>query len=326
MGVLLNDRPTDHILSSSLAFIFGPPDTSGGDENRCVSSKTKGATMTMRGKGASGLPEPPIAAVVARMQQHLQRLPARVSHLRVFLSTYQRTTHAVGQAVERGSFEDPGWVERWDVAFAQPLHLSALDTEARPRTTPSGPVAPGLPPPPPICHRSASRLARDQRHMNYDLPQALLRVISEDDWADQSADGPQPPRRRAHRRGSGGAGRIRGRWRSQPEGAEHTRPAAHPAQTGWAPIGSCVRLGRRSGTTPSSCRPPASQARMPYAARLTGARALSAAKIADLLRRARSCSVWPSPASASPCHHRAMTLKTLRHLRPHAELRVAPLT
>jgi Family of unknown function (DUF5995) len=183
VGVLLNDRPTDHILSSSLAFIFGPPDTSGGDENRCVSSKIKGATMTVRGKGASGLPEPPIAAVVARMQQHLQRLPARVSHLRVFLSTYQRTTHAVGQAVERGSFEDPGWMERWDVTFAN-LYLSALDTELARRDTVPRPwrltfaASPDLPP---LRHV----LLGINTHVNYDLPQALLAVISDDDFSDR---------------------------------------------------------------------------------------------------------------------------------------------
>ena len=46
----------------------------------------------------------------------------------VFLSTYQRTTQAVGEAVAAASFEDPEWVERWDVIFAE-LYLAALDTE-----------------------------------------------------------------------------------------------------------------------------------------------------------------------------------------------------
>src|SRR5674476_721036 len=84
--------------------------------------------MTMLGKGASGSAEPPIAAVVFRMQDRLDRLPARLSHQRVFLSTYQRTTRAVGDAVHRAPFEDAEWVQRWDVAFAN-LYLTALDAE-----------------------------------------------------------------------------------------------------------------------------------------------------------------------------------------------------
>lgn len=72
--------------------------------------------MPTAGEGASGSP---IAAVLAGMQERLDRLPPRLSHHRVFLSTYQRTTQAVGKAIARGIFEDPGWVERWDVAFAE---------------------------------------------------------------------------------------------------------------------------------------------------------------------------------------------------------------
>ncbi len=33
-----------------------------------------------------------------------------------------------GDAIENGFFEDPAWVERWDVAFAE-LYLTALDNE-----------------------------------------------------------------------------------------------------------------------------------------------------------------------------------------------------
>ena len=64
--------------------------------------------MAMPDDGPSLGPEAPIAAVAGDMQKRLEQLPARLSHLRVFLSTYQRTTRAVGEAVERASFEDPG--------------------------------------------------------------------------------------------------------------------------------------------------------------------------------------------------------------------------
>ena len=80
----------------------------------------------MSSRGGSGLPEP-IEAVVAAMGQRLDRLPAWISHQRVFLST-KRTTQAVGEAIAAASFEDPEWVERWDVIFAE-LYLAALDTE-----------------------------------------------------------------------------------------------------------------------------------------------------------------------------------------------------
>ena len=59
-----------------------------------------------------------IDAVVAAMQHHLDGLPADKEHRREFLSTYQRTTVAVGKAVSDGVFEDGPWVEDWDIAFA----------------------------------------------------------------------------------------------------------------------------------------------------------------------------------------------------------------
>jgi hypothetical protein len=138
--------------------------------------------MAKPGKGASGLPDEPIAAVVAGMQDRLDRLPARLSHQRVFLTTYQRTTQAVGEAVKGATFEDPGWVERWDVAFAN-LYLSALDTELDGGDEVPRPwrlafaASPDLPP---LRHV----LLGINAHINNDLPQALLAVISDDDFSD----------------------------------------------------------------------------------------------------------------------------------------------
>jgi hypothetical protein len=133
-------------------------------------------------RAASGPPEPPLAAVVASMQERLDRLPARLNHQRVFLSTYQRTTQAVGQAIEKDSFEDPDWVERWDVAFAE-LYLTALDNELAggghvPRPWRLAFAAPADLPP--LRHV----LLGINAHLNYDLPQALLAVISDADFAD----------------------------------------------------------------------------------------------------------------------------------------------
>jgi hypothetical protein len=134
-------------------------------------------------RAAPGPPETPLAAVVASMQDRLERLPARLERQRVFLSTYQRTTQAVGQAIETGTFEDPGWVERWDVAFAE-LYLTALDVELAGKGHVPRPwrLAFGAPADlPPLRHV----LLGINAHLNYDLPQALLAVISDADFADQ---------------------------------------------------------------------------------------------------------------------------------------------
>src|SRR6476469_4588020 len=71
-----------------------------------------------------------VTAVVGVMQSRLDALTPEQEHLREFLGTYQRTTLAVGKAVDDGVFEDAEWVERWDVAFAE-LYLTALDTHLR---------------------------------------------------------------------------------------------------------------------------------------------------------------------------------------------------
>jgi len=150
--------------------------------------------MAMPSSEPSGGTEPPITAVVAEMQTRLDHLPARFSHLRVFLSTYQRTTLAVGEAVDRARFEDPGWVERWDVAFAS-LYLVALDAElAGEKASRPWRLAFAAPPDlPPLRHV----LLGINAHVNYDLPQALLTVISDDDFASRLL---MDRRRRDHER------------------------------------------------------------------------------------------------------------------------------
>lgn len=108
-------------------------------------------------------------------------LPAE--HFRHFHGTYSRTTLAVGNAVDRGSFEDPEWVERWDEAFAQ-LYLDALDARIAgdlkkvPRPWRLAFDAPADLPP--LRHLLLGMNA----HVNYDLPQALLAVISDKEFLD----------------------------------------------------------------------------------------------------------------------------------------------
>ena len=121
-----------------------------------------------------------VAAVVAEMQTRLDVLPPG-SGLRAFLGTYQRTTTAVGKAILGGAFEDGDWVEEWDVAFAR-LYLDAYDAHVGGRAVPrpwriafDAPAdLPGL----------RQVLLGINAHVNYDLPQALLGVISDADFAD----------------------------------------------------------------------------------------------------------------------------------------------
>jgi hypothetical protein len=133
-------------------------------------------------RSEAGDPRDPIARVVAAMQERLGRLPSRLASQRTFLSTYARTTRAVGVAISQGRFTDPDWVERWDVVFAD-LYLAALDAELSADGVPARPwrlafaAAPDLPP---LRHV----LLGINAHVNYDLPQALLAVISDDEFTD----------------------------------------------------------------------------------------------------------------------------------------------
>ena len=94
-----------------------------------------------------------------------------------------RTTVAVGNAVQAARFEDPDWVEEWDVVFAD-LYLEAHDADlAGPPRRASRPwrLAFAAPPDlPPLRHV----LLGINAHVNYDLPQALLAVISDEDFED----------------------------------------------------------------------------------------------------------------------------------------------
>jgi hypothetical protein len=124
-----------------------------------------------------------VADVVSRMKQRLDRLPPDAAHRAPFLGTYLRTTEAVGDAVDAGSFEDPDWVERWDVVFAE-LYLTAYDADVAGDTAKvSRPWRLAFDAPadlPALRHV----LLGINAHVNYDLPQAMLAVISADDFAD----------------------------------------------------------------------------------------------------------------------------------------------
>src|SRR6516164_10298716 len=101
-----------------------------------------------------------------------------------FHATYLRTTQAVAAALHAGAFADADWVDRWDVAFAR-LYTDALAAGQRGEPVPvpwavafgAAKQQPGLPP---VRHVLLGMNA----HINYDLPQALLAVISDAEFED----------------------------------------------------------------------------------------------------------------------------------------------
>ena len=118
---------------------------------------------------------PVVGALVARMEALLHALEASGEPGRFFLGTYLRTTRAVGVALHRGAFEDPDWVAAWDVDFAG-LYLDALEASRKDADSPAAPwrlafgAREGLPP-------EAHVLLGMNAHINFDLPQSLIRVI-----------------------------------------------------------------------------------------------------------------------------------------------------
>ena len=101
-----------------------------------------------------------------------------------FHATYLRTTQAVAAALRAGAFEDADWVDRWDVAFAR-LYLDALDADRRGDPVPrpwavAFRAAAAQPDLPTVRHVLLGMNA----HINYDLPQALLAVISDAEFED----------------------------------------------------------------------------------------------------------------------------------------------
>jgi Family of unknown function (DUF5995) len=122
-----------------------------------------------------------IEELIGRMAAMLEPLQAAGDQRRYFHATYQRTTVAVAAELERGGFIDPDWVERWDVVFAD-LYLDAL-AEALAGRRPPRPwdIAFSAPASLPALRHV---LLGMNAHINYDLPQALVAVITDQEFDD----------------------------------------------------------------------------------------------------------------------------------------------
>jgi hypothetical protein len=122
-----------------------------------------------------------IDELIDRMAALLEPLKASGDPRQYFHATYQRTTVAVAEKLKRGGFVDPEWVERWDIVFAD-LYLEALEVALAGRE-PTRPwaIAFGAP-----AGLPAGRhvLLGMNAHINFDLPQALVAVITDEQFDD----------------------------------------------------------------------------------------------------------------------------------------------
>lgn len=107
---------------------------------------------------------------------------------RFFHDTYTRTTKAVAHELSTGAlggFLDHKWVEEWDIVFAD-LYLAAVKAwdlgEAPGPWKVAFATARDRPSLPPLRHV----LFGINAHVNYDLPQALLGVITDREFDDPS--------------------------------------------------------------------------------------------------------------------------------------------
>jgi hypothetical protein len=124
---------------------------------------------------------PTVESLIARMDALLVQLREQQDPRRFFHATYLRTTRAVGAELAAGGFLDTAWVQRWDVVFAG-FYLDALEAHRRGGRVP-GPWAVAFgagAAVPPLRHVLLGMNA----HINYDLPQALLAVISDAEFGD----------------------------------------------------------------------------------------------------------------------------------------------
>src|SRR3954470_5262770 len=210
------------------------------------------------------------------MQARLDALPAGLGRRRVFLGTYQRTTLAVGNAIRTDVFEDPAWVAGWDEAFAE-LYLNAHDAD----------LAGGRVPRPWRLAFDAPEDLLDLRHVllginahiNYDLPQALLAVISVADFDDADL---LEARRRDHER-------IDGVLSARVAAEDDDLPRGSLADRALAPLNRratrrfLAEARRKVWLNTVALHEARVAGDDAYRARLAELEALSAAKIADLL-------------------------------------------
>ena len=222
-------------------------------------------------------PAAEILDVVDQLQDRIDALPPDLGQRRIFMETYLRTTEAVGDAINNAMFEDPRWVSHWDAVFAS-FFIAAHDANLagaevpRPWRLAFGAAE--------DHHLLGHLLLGMNAHINYDLPQAMLAVISVEDFEDPVV---LQRRRRDHERVDqilasrvaaedqelGGGRRVRDRLLTPLNRLSSRRFLREARQCVWHNV-LALHEARLAG----------GQA---YGARLAELDVLTAAKIADLL-------------------------------------------
>jgi hypothetical protein len=126
---------------------------------------------------------PPVRRLDDVLARFERSFPPGDDAKRHFHGVYYRNTLAVKGDLEAGGFLDPEWVEPWDVVFAE-LYLDALD-RWNSGAEPSGPwqvafAAAADSAISPLVHVLIGLNA----HLNFDLPQALLACITDEQLMD----------------------------------------------------------------------------------------------------------------------------------------------
>ena len=126
----------------------------------------------------------PLESVIRRMEELLVPLRETNDPRAFFLDTYRRTTEAIDAAITAGSFVDADWMTRWDTTFAG-YYLDAVEHWSGTGTAP-GPWTVAFSTSndgeriPPLRHV----LLGINAHINFDLPQALIAVITSVEFDD----------------------------------------------------------------------------------------------------------------------------------------------
>ncbi len=224
----------------------------------------------------------PVDELIARMQDLLDDLTADGDPARHFLGTYLRTTRAVGAAIDAGLFEDPEWVTTWDVDFAG-LYLDALEAHRRDPASPPAPWREAFGADPAMRPEGHVLLGMNA-HINFDLPQSLVRMVSSAEFDDPAT---LDLRRRDHER----IDRVLASRVAEEDGELHRAGGRRTRlDRALAPVNRTasrvfLRESRRKVWT-NAVQLDLARRRGPevYARRLAELEALSAARVDDLLR------------------------------------------
>jgi hypothetical protein len=124
-----------------------------------------------------------IEDLIMRFEDACTQLSAVEDEQRHFCGMYQRSTISVREELVRGGFDDPIWVERWTVAFAD-LYLDALAAREldQPVSRPWQLALAAGSGVSPLGHQLVGLNA----HLNFDLPRALLSVVADEEFDDDA--------------------------------------------------------------------------------------------------------------------------------------------